>query len=144
MRMRIPWLILLGGISLAACSKPQPATTDFARELPKIFSDAVDEAVADPERAQSAKNQAIKASYAIEAYVEDAWRLHTQAFDLNADYHSRADDYEVFLKELQSIRSKRQSQVIESMLQAREGVSPEEWQAIHDLIAAELRKRHGD
>ena len=135
--LRLLYWVLLGSfLALCACSKPEPTIDDYARQLPDAISDAIDEAIDDPARAQEAKSGAIRLGYAIDAYTDEAWKIRTRAFFLNANYATTREKFDTFLLEIKAPRKKIQNKIIQEALGARETMTEEEWQAFHAALNA--------
>lgn len=139
-----PWVLLGCLVLLSACSKPEPTPHDYLTELPKAISESIDEVLTDPERAQTAKNSAIRFEYAVRSYNEEAWKIRTRAFLLNANYGTNREKFDTFLLELRDLRASKQDQIIHQALLARETMTEEEWGAFHDALDERLETTTGE
>ena len=97
-----------------------PAAGPFAGQQRRLH-----DVLTDPARAQTAKDSAIRFEYAVRSFNEEAWKIRTRGFFLNANYGTSREKFDTFLGELRELRARKQDQIIQQA--CTDGIQARRW-----------------
>ncbi len=126
---------------LAGCSSQPPASEERAASGLELMSVAVAESVDDPQRSAQARALASQVGEAMREHAAEIDAGRGRWFDLFSDYDKKPEDFETIHTEFRMRRDRLSERLVELSLQLRDVMTPEEWAATHDRIAAALSEQ---
>lgn len=122
-------------VSLAAgCASP-PEPRDEATAAVQDLDALVDVQVTEPERRERARAVVTKLADLVDGFFTRFARVQDEAFELHADYSAERIEFDRLYSKIDSIRRRTAEDAIEMVLELRQHVTREEWDAMQHGMA---------
>jgi hypothetical protein len=99
-----------------------------------VFKPGVKDCVSDKHRAKQIIAITKQADKEVEALTKDFNKVSKELTKLNSNYGATRGELKKFLDQLDGRRAKFQERIIELRMQARDLMTPEEWQAVYAKV----------